>query len=146
LPFFFYPTHQEKYNKLNGVLRRNFGKQMRKDLRIRFHNVIAKAALLYGSECWTLRQKDRNRINSSQMKSVRSLTGITLRDRIKSEDLRNRWRVYEMVQEVQNYQFKWMQHALRMPANRLPRKLRQYKPHGPRDLGRPHRRGTDRFL
>jgi hypothetical protein len=40
-----------KYNKLNGVLRRNFWKQKRKDLQIRFNNVIAKAALLYGSEC-----------------------------------------------------------------------------------------------
>jgi hypothetical protein len=72
-----------KYNKLNGVLRRNFGKQMRKDLQIRFHNVIGKPALIYGSEWWTLRQKDRNRINNSQMKFIRSLTGVTLRDRIK---------------------------------------------------------------
>jgi hypothetical protein len=63
-----------KYNKLNGVLRRNFGKQMRKDLQTRFHNVVAKPALLYGSECWTLRQKGRNRINSSQMKFIHSLT------------------------------------------------------------------------
>jgi hypothetical protein len=71
---------------------------MRKDLQIRFQNVIAKPALLHGSECWTLRQKDRNRIKSSQMKFARSLTGVTLRHRIKSEDLRNRWRVHEMVQ------------------------------------------------
>jgi hypothetical protein len=78
-----------KHNKLNGVLRRNFGKRMRKYLQIRLHNVTAKPALLYGTECWTLRQKERNRINSSQMELTRSLTGVTLRDRIKSEDLRN---------------------------------------------------------
>jgi hypothetical protein len=60
-----------KYNKLNGVLRRNFGKQKRKGLRIRFKNVVAKPVLLYGSEYWTRRQKDRNRINSSQMKFKR---------------------------------------------------------------------------
>jgi hypothetical protein len=84
-------TNLMKCNKLNGVLRRNCGKQMRKDLQIRFDDVIAKPTLLCGSECWTLRQKDRNRINSSQMKFIHSLTGVTLRDRIKSEDLRNRW-------------------------------------------------------
>jgi hypothetical protein len=128
------------------LLRRNFGKQIRKDLQIRFHNVTANPAPLYGSECWTLRQKDRNRINSSQMEFIHSLTGVTLRDRIKSEDLRNRWRVHKMVQEVQNYQFKWMQHVLRMPANSLPRKLLKYKPHGRRDLGIPHRRWTDQFV
>jgi hypothetical protein len=135
-----------KYNKLNGALRRNFGKKMRKDLQIIFHKVIAKPALLYGAECWALRQKDRNRINSLQMKFTRPLTGVTLRDRTKSEDLRNRWRVNEMVQQVQNYQFKWMQHVLRMPDNHLPRKLLKYKPHGRRDFGRPHRRWTDQFL
>jgi hypothetical protein len=74
-----------KCNKLNGVLRRNFWKQIRKGLQIRFHNVTARLALLYGSECWTLSQKDRNRINSSQIKFIRSLTGVTLRDRITSE-------------------------------------------------------------
>jgi hypothetical protein len=119
---------------------------MRKDLQIRFHNAIAKPALLYGSECWMLHQKDRNRINSSQMKFICSLTAVILLDRIKSEDLRNHWQVHEMVQEVQNYQFKWKQHVLRMPANRLPRKLLKYKPYGHRDLGRPHRRWTDQFL
>jgi hypothetical protein len=34
-----------------------FGKQTRKDLQIRLHEVTAKPALLYGSECWTLCQK-----------------------------------------------------------------------------------------
>jgi hypothetical protein len=80
-----------KNNKLNGDLRRNFGKQMRKDFQIRFHNVTAKPALFYGSECWRLRQKDRNRINSSQMNFIHSLTGVNLRDSIKSENFRNRW-------------------------------------------------------
>jgi hypothetical protein len=51
-----------EYNKLNGVLRRNFGKQKRKDLQIRFNNVIAEPVLLYGSEFWTLRQKYRNKL------------------------------------------------------------------------------------
>jgi hypothetical protein len=97
---------------------------------MRFKNVIAKPALLYGSEYWTLRQKDRNRINSSQMKSIRSLTGVTLRDRIKSEDLRNRWRVHERVQEFQNYQFIGMLHVLRMPANCLLRNILKYKLQG----------------
>jgi hypothetical protein len=135
-----------KHNKLNGVLRRNFWKQMRKDLQMRLHKVIAKPALPYGSECWTLRQKDRNRIHRSQVKFIRSLTGVTLRDRIKREDLRNRWCVNEMFQEAQNYQVKWMQHVLRMPANLLPRKLLKYKPHGRKHLGRPHRRWTDQCL
>jgi hypothetical protein len=51
-----------------------------------------------------------------------------------------------MVQEIQNYQLKWMNYVLRMPANRLIRKLLKYKPHAGRDFGRPYHRWTDQFL
>ena len=77
-----------KYNRLNGTLKRNFGKQMRTEIQLKFHNIVSKPELLYGSECWTLRQRDKSRINSSQMRFLCSLSGITLRDRIKSEKIR----------------------------------------------------------
>jgi hypothetical protein len=134
-----------KYNKLNGVWRRNFGKQKRKDLQIRFQNVIAKRPSFMAVNAGRYVKKIET-FNSSQVKFIRPLTGVTLRDRIKSEDLRNLWRVHEVVQEVQNYQFKCMQHVLRMPANRLSRKLLKYKPRGRTDLKRPHRRWADQFL
>ena len=59
---------------------------MRKDIQIRFQN-IPKPAPLYGSECWTLRKKKTNRINRTQMRFLRSLTGVSLRDRIRSKIL-----------------------------------------------------------
>jgi hypothetical protein len=74
------------------------------------------------------------------------LNGVFVGVRIKREDLRNRWPVHEMVQEVQNYELKWTQHVLRTPANRLPRKLLRYKPHGCRDLGKQHCRWIEQFL
>ena len=69
-----------QYNRLNGTLKRNFGKQMRKEIQLRFHNIVSKPALLNGSECWTLRQRDKSRMNSSQMRFLRSLSGVTLRE------------------------------------------------------------------
>ena len=59
---------------------------MRKEIQFRFHNIVSKAELLYGSEFWTLLQRDKSRINSSQMRFLRSLSGVTLRDKIKSEN------------------------------------------------------------
>ena len=79
-----------KYNSLNGTLKRNFGKQMRKEIQLRFHNIVSKPALPYGSECWTPCQRDKSRINSSEMRFLRSLSGVTLRDRIKSEEIRKK--------------------------------------------------------
>jgi hypothetical protein len=39
----------EKY-KLNGIIRRHFGKNMRPEIQVRMHNVLSKPAMMYGSE------------------------------------------------------------------------------------------------
>ena len=38
------------YNKINGVIRRHFGKQRNKGEKLRIHNITAKTALKFGSE------------------------------------------------------------------------------------------------
>ena len=63
-----------------------------------------------------------------KMRFLRSLSRVTLRDRIKSENIRKQWKVEEIIDDIQNYQQKWNQHVLRMPENRLPRKSLQYQP------------------
>ena len=40
------------------------------------------------------------------MKFLRSLSGVTLRDWIKSEEIRKKWNVEEMIDDIQNYQLK----------------------------------------
>ena len=40
----------QTYNKINGAIRRHFGKQMNKQTTLRTHNITAKAALIFGSE------------------------------------------------------------------------------------------------
>ena len=62
--------------------------------------------------------KETSRINSSQVRFLRSLSGFTLRDRIKREKIRKQWKVEEIIDDIQNYQHKWNQHVLRMPENR----------------------------
>ena len=80
------------------------------------------------------------------MRFLRSLSGVALRDRIKSEKIRKQWKVEEIIDDIQKYQQKWNQHVLWMPENRLPRKSLQYQPQGKRDLGRPYRRWKDQFM
>ena len=51
------------------------------------------------------------------MRFLRSLSGVTLRDSIKSEKFRKQWKVEEITDDIQNYQQEWNQHVLRMPEN-----------------------------
>ena len=43
------------------------------------------------------------------MRVLRSLNGVTLRNRIKSEEIRKKLNVEEMIDDIQNYQLKWNQ-------------------------------------
>ena len=64
----------QTYNKINGAIRRNFGKQMNKETKLRIHNITAKAALKLGSEVWVLRKREEQRLEAAQMKIFETLT------------------------------------------------------------------------
>ena len=49
----------QTYKKINGAVRKDFGKQMNKETKLRIQNITAKAALKFGSEAWVLK-KERN--------------------------------------------------------------------------------------
>jgi hypothetical protein len=48
----------QAYNKLNGVIKRNFGKQMTTETKLKLHNISSKPALKYGSETWVMNKRD----------------------------------------------------------------------------------------
>ena len=48
----------QTYNKINGAIWRHFEKQMNKETKLRIHNIIAKAALKFGSEAWVLKKRE----------------------------------------------------------------------------------------
>jgi len=64
----------ETYNKINGAIRRHFGKQTNKETKLRIHNITAKAALKFESEAWVLKKREEQRLETVQMTFLRLLT------------------------------------------------------------------------
>ena len=64
------------YNKINGIIRRHFGKEMTKETKLKIHNITAKSALKFGSEVWVLKKRDGQRLEAAQIKLLRHLLGI----------------------------------------------------------------------
>ena len=81
----------QTYNKINGALRRQFGKQMNKETKLRIHNITAKAALKFGSEAWVLKKREEHRLEAAQIKFFRHLLGITKLDKEKNQCIRQKW-------------------------------------------------------
>jgi hypothetical protein len=48
----------------SGVLRRNLQDEIRKETKMKFYKTAALQTLLYGSESWTVKATDINRIQS----------------------------------------------------------------------------------
>jgi len=63
----------QTYNKINGAIRRHFGKQMNKETKLRIHNITSKAALKFGSEAWILRKREEQLLEAAQMTFFRHL-------------------------------------------------------------------------
>jgi len=66
----------QTYNKINGAIRRHFGKQMNKETKLIIHNITATAALKFGSEAWVLKKREEQRLEAAQMKYLRHILGI----------------------------------------------------------------------
>jgi len=74
----------QTYNKINGAIRRHFGKQMNKETKLRIHNITAKVALKFGSKTWVLKKRKEQRLEAAQIKFWRHLLGITKLDKQKN--------------------------------------------------------------
>jgi len=77
-------------NKINGAIRRYFGKQMDKETKLRIHNITAKAALNFGSEAWVLKKREEQRLEAANMKFLRHLLGIIKLDKEKNQSIRGK--------------------------------------------------------
>ena len=80
----------QTYNKINGAIRRHFGKQMDKETKLRIHNITAKAVLKFGSEVWVLKKREEQRLEAAQSKFLRHLLGITKLDKEKNQCIREK--------------------------------------------------------
>ena len=77
-------------NKINGAIRRHFGKQMNEGTKLRFHNFTAKAALKFGREAWVLKKREEQRLEAAQIKFLRHLLVITKQDKEKDQCIRQK--------------------------------------------------------
>ena len=111
----------QTYNKIHGAIRRNFGKQMNKETKLRIHNITAKAALKFGSEVWVLKKREEQRLEVAQMKFLRHLLGITKLDKGKDQCIRQKTGVQNIVKEIKQFHKKWLQLVQRMDKNRIPK-------------------------
>jgi len=135
----------QTYNKINGAIRRHFGKQMNKETKLRIHNITATAELKFGSEAWVPKKREEQHLEVAQMKFLRHLLVITKLDKENNQSIREKTGAQNIVEEIKHYQKRWLQHVQRMDTNRIPKQALRYRPKGRRNTGRPKKRWRDQL-
>jgi hypothetical protein len=92
--------------------------------------------LHYGRENWIINKRDAQKLEAAQMRFLRPLLGLTRLDRQRNPEIRNSLKVDNIVEDIKQYQRRWVDHLERMDRSRLPRLAFQYQPREWRDRGR----------
>ena len=81
----------QTYNKINGAIRRHFGKKSEQRNKVKNSQHYSKAALKFGSEAWVLKKREELRLEeAAQMKFLIHLLGITELDKEKNQCIRQK--------------------------------------------------------
>ena len=128
--------------KSAGVLNnmwRNRGIGM--EVKRRMYEGIVVPTVLYGSEAWTWSKNVGKRLNVLEMSCLRKMCGVTLRDRIRNEEIRNRCGVKKSLSvRGEESICRWYGHLERMSDERLTKKIHCAVVGGSRSKGRPRKK------
>ena len=103
---------------------------------------VIRPVLLCGAESWTVRKKEEQILEKTEIRMLRRIKGVTLRDRVKSVDIRKELGVSSMQEKVREMRLRWYGHMQRMEENEVSAVGDMRMP-GKRPRGRPRGRWTD---
>ena len=102
-------------------------------------NGVILPAMTYGSETWSLTNKQRERLAVAQRNMERSMLGIT-----KKGKKRNEWiGIGDIMEKIDVMKWSWAGHKGRMKNDRWAKKCTKWIPGRKRKRGRPTRRWRD---
>ena len=112
-------------------------------LKDKVFKTIIRPAMAYGLECWAVKKKDENKLNSAEMRMLRWARGKTRLDHIRNEDIRKEADVKPVETFLENKRLKLFRHCLRRERNHICAKSLRLKVSGRRSRGRHKKRWSD---
>ena len=100
-----------KWKEVSGV--------MCVELKDKVFKTIIRPAMTYSYECWAVKKKDENKLNSAEMRLLRWARGETRLDHIRNEDIRKEADVKPIETFLENKSLKSFGHCLRRECNQI---------------------------
>jgi len=127
------------WNKFEQLVPLLTNKDVSLIMRGRLYSSCVRSSMLHGSESWPVRKENVVALQRAEMRMVRWICGIKLKNRFRSKELRERLGIDDIALVLQQNRLHWYGHVLRKEDDNLVKKCMEYKVKGPRPRGRPKR-------
>jgi len=104
-------------------------------MRGRLYSSCVRSSMLHGSETWPVRKENVVALQQAEMRMVRWMCGVKLKDRLPSKKLRERLGIDDIALVLQQNRLHWYGHVLRKEDDDWVKN----EVEGPRPRGRPKR-------
>jgi len=101
-----------------------------------------RSSVLHGSETWPIRKENEVALQRAEMRIVRWMSDIKLKNRVPSKELRGRLGLDDIISVLQQKRLRWYGHVLRKEGNDWVKKGMEYEVEGARPRGRPKKTWT----
>ncbi|KAL6517101.1 hypothetical protein OROHE_017807 [Orobanche hederae] len=95
-------------------------------LKGKFYRTAIRPALLYGTECWAVKQCHVQKMNVAEMRMLRWMCGHTKKDRLRNEVIREKVRVASIEDKMMENRLRWFGHVRRRPVDASVRRLESW--------------------
>ncbi|WMV36283.1 hypothetical protein MTR67_029668 [Solanum verrucosum] len=103
-----------KWRLASGVL---CDKKISPKLKGKFYRVVVRPALLYGAECWPVKNAHVHKMHVAEMRMLRWMCGHTRSDKIRNEVIREKVGVASVVDKLREARLRWFGHVKRRSAD-----------------------------
>jgi len=98
---------------------------------------------LHGSETWPVRKENEVALQRAEMRMVRWMCNVKVKDRVSSKELRERLGIDDIILVLQQNRLRWYRHVLRKEDTDWVKICMEYEVEGSRPSGRPKRMWTE---
>ena len=130
----------QKWKEVSGVV---LDRRMPLKLRMKIYTSVLRPVLLYGAETWSLRRKEEEILERTEMRMVRWIAGVSLLERRESEDIRRMCGICNIKEKAREARLRYFGHVIRREDDEPVKRAMMMPVRGRRSVGRQRIRWGD---